>query len=286
MNKFNLVFVLLFILFPAKGSARTQVGTSQLKEDSLKSELLHVTRQYSVYLPESYTQSKSKEYPVLYLLHGHSHTNRDWGKDSKLQEIADGLINAGKVCEMIIIMPDAGRIQNGYFDMKGWAYEQFFFEEFLPSVEKKYRIKRDKSSRAIAGFSMGGGGATAYALKHPDLFSSVYAMSALMSLPEQERPQAMDSTFMRFGRSVLANDCIVLVNYTDLATLEKLRTIRWFVDCGDDDFLLNVNFLFYKAMQDAKIPCELRVRDGNHNWDYWCGSLYLALPFVSKNFGK
>jgi S-formylglutathione hydrolase FrmB len=133
---------------------------------------------------------------------------------------------------------------------------------------------------------MGGGGAAAYALKHPDLFSSVYAMSALMSLPRQERPQAMDSTFQEFGMSVLANDCIVLVNYADLATLEKLRTIRWFVDCGDDDFLLDVNFSFYKAMREAKIPCELRVRDGNHNWDYWCVSLSIALPFASEVFQR
>lgn len=286
MKIYNLFFVLLLILLPMRGWAQSSKGTSFLKEDSIKSELLHVTRQYSVYLPESYAQSKDKEYPVLYLLHGHSHTNRDWGKDANLQEIADRLIDTGKVCEMIIIMPDAGRIQNGYFDMKGWPYERFFFEEFLPSIEKKYRIKQDKSSRVIAGFSMGGGAAAAYAIKHPDLFSSVFAMSALMSLPKQERPQAMDSTFVEFGRSVLANDCIVLINYSDLATLEKLRAIRWFVDCGDDDFLLNVNFLFYKAMEEAKIPCELRVRDGNHNWDYWRASLSLALPFASESFGE
>ena len=64
-------------------------------------------------------------------------------------------------------------------------YEDFFFEEFLPYVENKYPIIGDKKNRAVAGLSMGGGGATGYGLWHADKFASVYAMSALMSIPEE-----------------------------------------------------------------------------------------------------
>lgn len=284
MNSCRFFVVLCFILFPAKLSAQTNAGSSRIMEDSIKSNVLNVTRKYTVYLPESYSKTTDKTYPVLYLLHGHSHRNNDWVRDGKLQEIADQMVTAGKACEMLVIMPDAGSIRNGYFNMKGWAYETFFFEEFIPFIENKYRITQNKLSRAIAGFSMGGGGATAYALKQPNLFSAVYAMSALMTLPKQDRVQVMDSTFMNFGKSVLANDCISLVLHTDEATLEKLRTVHWFIDCGDDDFLLGVNFLFYEAMKEAKIPCEFRVRDGNHNWEYWSSALHMALPFVSDSF--
>jgi len=269
-----------FAIFPDK------TAKGQVRVDSIKSEVLNVTRMYSVYLPESYSTQTEKKYPVLYLLHGLNDNNNGWLKYGHLQDVADQITDAGKACEMIIIMPDAGRLKDGYFNTEGWPYETFFFKEFIPFIEKKYRITADKQHRAIAGYSMGGGGATAYALKHPDMFSSVYAMSALMSLPVQDRVPVMDPKMAELGESVLANNCIAFVTYTDESTLEKLRTIRWFVDCGDDDFLLEVNFSFYKEMRKAKIPCQLRVRDGNHNWEYWQSALYMALPFVSDGFGK
>ena len=59
-----------------------------------------------------------------------------------------------------------------------------------------------------------------------------------------------------------------------------------YVDCGDDDFLFDYNIEFYQAMRDAKIPCQLRVRDGGHVWEYWRNSLYNLFPFMSRTFGK
>ncbi|NCB08225.1 MAG: esterase family protein, partial [Bacteroidia bacterium] len=254
-------FTFIFMVILSNLSFELQAGTSvhgQVSEDNIKSKVLNVTRKFMVCLPESYSTATDKKYPVLYLLHGHSHRNNDWVRDGKILELVDQLADANKICEMIIIMPDAGSIRNGYFDMNGWNYETFFFDEFVPFVEKKYRITEDQPARAIAGFSMGGGGAVAYALKHTEMFSSVYAMSALMTLPRQERAPVRNPEMEEFGRSVLANDCIALVVHSDEATLEKMRTVRWFVDCGDDDFLLDVNFRFYQEMQNAKIPCELR----------------------------
>ena len=282
-------FTFIFTVILSTLTFELLAGTSvqcQVSEDSINSKVLNVTRKFTVCLPKSYSTATDKKYPVLYLLHGHSHRNNDWVRDGKIVELVDQLTDADKICEMIIIMPDAGSIRNGYFDMNGWNYETFFFEEFVPFVEKKYRIAGDQPGRAIAGFSMGGGGATAYAQKHPELFSSVYAMSALMTLPRQEREPVRNAEMEEFGRSVLANDCIAFVANTDEATLEKLRTVRWFVDCGDDDFLLDVNFSFYQEMKNAKVPCQLRVRDGNHDWEYWQVALKMALLFVSEGFGK
>lgn len=286
VKEYKFLFILYFILGSATGFCQSP-DRSIVREDSLKSNVLKVTRKYTVYLPIGYEQSKDNKYPVLYLLHGHSHRNNTFVEDGKLQQIADKLIKNGSSSPMIIVTPDANRVKNGYFDTNRWPYETFFFEEFIPYIETKYRISGNQSSRAVAGFSMGGGGAVAYAIKHPDMFGSVYAMSALMTLPKPKARSAVTNpkpNYMEFGQSVLANDCIVLIENIDQATLEKLRKIKWFVDCGDDDFLLDVNTKFCRAMKEAKVPFELRIRDGDHNFEYWTSCLYLTLPFVSNTF--
>ena len=83
---------------------------------------------------------------------------------------------------MIIVMPDASSGRKGYFNSldNKWNYEDFFFQEFMPYIEKEYRIKSEKRFRAVAGLSMGGGGAFIYALRHPDIFSSACPLSANM----------------------------------------------------------------------------------------------------------
>lgn len=298
MHQFKKLFFLAVfaVIFSVQAHALPLISQVESKTiiDSMSSKILNVTRKYSVYLPKSYSVHAEKKYPVLYLLHGLYDNNKGWLEGGNLQCIANEVIDSNKACEMIIVVPDAGTVKDGYFNTEGWPYETFFFDEFIPYIEKTYRIFGDKSHRAITGYSMGGGGATAYALEHPDMFSSVYAMSALMSLPKRDRTvqpkqdaePVKDPKMMEFGKSVLANDCIVRISFSDGATLEKYRTIRWFLDCGDDDFLLDVNYSFYQEMKKANVPCEFRVRDGGHDWKYWQSALQMALPFVSDGFGK
>ena len=69
-------------------------------------------------------------------------------------------------------------------------------------------------------------------------------------------------------------------------TKAMLRTVHWFLDCGDDDMLVNDTFELYKKLRLARINTELRVRNGSHNWEYWRASLRQALPFASRNFDK
>lgn len=85
-----------------------------------------------------------------------------------MRQIADEAFAAGLAHPMVIVMPDAsGEGENhtglhmGYFDVPGWPYERFFFEEFMPQIESRYRILADKQHRAIAGLSMGGGATAA-----------------------------------------------------------------------------------------------------------------------------
>lgn len=260
--------------------------------DSIFSKNLNCWQKYNVYLPTGFEKS-AKQYPVVYLLHGLYGNYSNWDKSGGMKLIADELIGTGEACEMVIVMPNAGdsdvrNYQNGYFNVEGWPYEDFFYKEFLPEVEKKYRIIGDKEHRAVMGLSMGGGGSVVYCQRHPDMFSSCYAMSAWLDNKMGQvggKNQKKDKLFI-VCQSVSDNSAIDFVEKADEATVKKLRTVKWFIDCGDDDFLMDLSVLLYQKMRDKKIKAELRINNGVHNWEYWHLALRNALPFASRNFAK
>ena len=298
MRKIFLAITFALIAFTTSAQDSDQIrqwmrNMSRVEEKTIHSEILNADRNYTVYLPAGYANNTDKQYPVLYLLHGMNGTNKDWAGRGHLQDVMDQLRAAGEVCDMIVISPNAGGnigegVWNGYFDMDGWAYERFFFEEFLPAVEKEYRIKGDKASRAIAGLSMGGGGSTSYAQRHADMFCVCYAMSALMHLdaPQAQAPRDEKDKMWHLTKAVNKLSCVDYVTNADDKTKEALRTVAWYVDCGDDDFLFECNMNLVLAMRKAGVPYQLRVRDGGHTWEYWHSALYDALPFVSRIFAK
>ena len=292
MKKIYLILsaVCLFLTAQAQAPWGPQ---SKVVTDTIYSEILKVDRAYTIYLPKSYEVDKTRSYPVLYLLHGVMGINTSWFTDQRAGEVADLLMASGEACEMIIVSPNAGGNPykgdwNGYFNMPGWAYEDFFYKEFLPHIEKTYRVKADKQHRAIAGLSMGGGGTTSYAQRHPDMYCAAYAISALMDIPEVGAmpSQNPDDKMAILTKSVQEHSCIKYVQNADETTKEQIRSVKWYVDCGDDDFLLDRNIEFFHAMRQAQIPLEFRVRDGGHVNEYWHSALYTCLPFVSRCFGK
>ncbi len=258
---------------------------------SIDSKVLGAPRAYTVILPAGYDENPDKEYPVLYLFHGMYGENTEWSKKAKAGIEMTMMVNEFRCHPMVIVTPYAGGKdvkveQNGYFDVPNWPYETFFFEEFIPFIESEYRIVGDKKHRAIAGLSMGGGGATAYAQKHPDMFCASYAMSAWLGLNDfgDKNYEGKTDKLSYLYQGVDRNDCVNFVKNADAETVEKLKTVNWFVDCGDDDFLLDINLLYYQTMRDKGIPCQLRVRDGAHKWEYWHTALATCLPFVSISF--
>ncbi|MEN8229465.1 MAG: alpha/beta hydrolase family protein [Bacteroidota bacterium] len=256
---------------------------------SMESKILKMERKYAVYLPPDY-ESSERSYPVLYLLHGMGDDQTGWVQFGEVLHIADKAINDGSATPMIIVMPDANTGTVGYFnDMEDkWRYEDFFFEEFMPYVEKTYRIKGEKQYRAVSGLSMGGGGTFVYALHHPELFSSAAPLSAYcgaLSVEELEghmkkmgmetgSKEQMEAWYKRYSVLELIN------NMPD----DQKESVRWFIDCGDDDFLYEGNSLVHIAMRKKEIPHEYRIRDGEHNWTYWRASLPVVLSFVSEAF--
>jgi len=292
-NSFRKTLIILCAAFLSLSlSAQPWMRGSKVVSDSLYSENLSCYRTYTVFLPDGYDKS-GESYPVLYLLHGMGGTDKGWIRGENLKPVLDLLTQSGESVPMIVVCPNAGGpvdkgFKNGYFNMKDWAYEDFFYKEFVPFIEGKYRIKADKAHRAIGGLSMGGGGAVSYAQRHPGMFCAAYAMSALVNIPKgAEHPTPdPDDMMSTLTRSVIEHSCIKYVEEADDATKQNLRSVKWFVDCGDDDFLLDRNLEFYRAMRSAGVPCELRVRDGGHTSEYWHTALYTCLPFVSRVFGK
>ncbi|MFA5768314.1 MAG: alpha/beta hydrolase-fold protein [Bacteroidales bacterium] len=249
--------------------------------DSLESSILKEVRHFAVYLPESYENNPERDYPVLYLLHGGGGSWRDWGRVGNMARIADRLISAREVREMIIVMPDAGSTLMTYFNGGDWNFEDHFFQEFMPFVESRYRIRPEKGSRAIAGLSMGGQGSVMYGCHRPDLFSVVYAMSAYLYKMELSMFNEDDPVNRDIQQRVEDNNAVKYISGISAEEAVPLRSVIWVIDCGDDDFTYRANVEFSLAMKEKKIPVQIRIFDGAHSWEYWQSALGRALPYIS-----
>jgi len=253
------------------------------------SKILKTERNFAIYLPPDYETSQ-RSYPVLYLLHGAGDDQTGWVQFGEVLQITDEAIKEGKATPMIIVMPDAYTTRLGFFnDIRGdWNYEDYFFKELIPYVENTYRIKSEKRYRSVAGLSMGGGASFMYALHHPELFSSACPLSAYtgpLTVAElQHNLKNYRNTEVSYE---VAKDYFPEHNALSLIenmTKEQIESVRWFIDCGDDDFLYEGNSLVHIALRKKEVRHEFRIRDGEHNWTYWRESLPEVLKFVSDTF--
>jgi S-formylglutathione hydrolase FrmB len=209
-----------------------------------------------------------------------------------VQYIADQWHKAsGK--EFIIVIPDGGNYwyMNDYQGVS--PYEDYFMQELIPSIEKTYRVRTERSGRFIAGLSMGGHGSLHFSVKYPKLFSKCYAMSPGI-FTNEDFAQLPPAQYKKYGLTEVLGDLQGQDRITDLykknMLLEMIQTmsasdlkmVKFFVDCGDDDFLLVGNMALMQLMRAKEMNAEFRIRDGAHNWIYWKESLRMALPFFSE----
>jgi enterochelin esterase-like enzyme len=225
---------------------------------SMPSKILKMDRKYALYLPPDYETSQ-RSYPVLYLLHGYTDNQTGWVQFGEIMHIADAAIKSGKATSMIIVMPDADTGIPGYVnDAKGeWRYEDFFFQEFIPYIEKTYRIRSDKHYRAVAGLSMGGGGSFYYALHHPELFSSACPLSAATDAAILDSLTNFSYTKGITGKA--KEDYYKKYNVLDLIENmpdDQIKAVRWYIDCGEDDFLIEGNSMVHLAIHKKGLTQE------------------------------
>src|SRR5882757_884735 len=185
-KKTGLFLLSCFFILTVAGQPTGKV----IEQSVVRSSILGRDVRYTIYLPPDYTSS-DRTYPVVYLLHGYTDDNTGWLQFGEINRYADKAIAEGTIPPMIIIMPngDSSFYINSYDGKEN--YEDFFVNEFMPAVEKEFRIKAEKKYRGVAGLSMGGYGTLIYALKHPDLFAAAAPFSAavwdddaLVAMPE------------------------------------------------------------------------------------------------------
>ncbi|WP_102407796.1 alpha/beta hydrolase [Parabacteroides bouchesdurhonensis] len=268
------------------------VGYSQSSTfESLKfqSKKLGKEVSYSIYLPSDYNTS-SRNYPVLYLLHGYTDDETMWLQAGEVKTIADRAIEDGDAAQMIIVMPDAwDTFYINQYDGKA-SYEDMFFEELIPYIEKTYRARPKKEYRAVAGLSMGGYGSFIYSLHHPDYFAACAPLSAAV-FDDQVMKQRQENThkdlFARlYGPGLNHWHKNSVLQILSELTPDNLPQVRYYIDCGDKDALLDGNFQAHKLMQQKGIQHEFRVHGGGHTWTYWRTALPEVLKFISVSFRR
>jgi enterochelin esterase-like enzyme len=287
---------LLFALLALPLSLLAQKG-QVLEGRTLKSQILGRDVRYTIYLPADYA-SGERRYPVTYLLHGYTDDDTGWLQFGEVNRYADAAMASGEVPPMIIAMPDGG-VAWYINDTEGKErYEDFFIKEFMPHIEATYRARPKKEFRAVAGLSMGGYGTFIYALKYPDLFAVAAPLSAAV-IPDVEMEKMPDDRFnvifaklyapgnlkgkARLTEHWYKNSVLKLIAN---AKPEDLKKVRWWVDCGDGDFLIKGNLELAALMTDKQVPFEFRVRDGVHDWTYWRTGITDALRFIGVSFRR
>ena len=298
MNSFlskHFAAALVLLAFTSRSYSQIAHGTVQ-EGITIDSKALGKPVRYTVYLPPDY-ESSHRLYPVVYLLHGYTDNDTGWLQFGEANRLADEGIASGAIPPMILVMPDGGvsfYINN--FD-NSLRFEDFFTKEFIPFIEGKYRIRAEKQYRGIAGLSMGGYGTLVYALRHPDLFAACAAFSSAV-LSDEEVLAESDDEWNRifgpvFGTGLKGKDRITdhLKSYSPLhlvreAGADKVKSVRFYIDCGDDDSLGKGNALLHILLSDLKIPHEFRVRDGGHSWGYWRTGLPEGLKFIGTSFRR
>ncbi len=205
-----------------------------------------------IYTPPGYQANSKEKYPVLYLLHGTTDTEETWTKVGRAHVIADNLIAQGKAKPMIIVMP-YGRaypvIDKYSGSLRNWdnlqAFKEDFFGSLMPFVEKNYRTLNDKKSRAIAGFSGGGGTTLYFGLNNMDKFSYVCGFA----------PGMLENEFDRNNAGAFESP-------------EKTnRQLKLFwIGVGQEDGLYAVNQKYMALLTQKGIKHEPFISDGGHTW--------------------
>jgi S-formylglutathione hydrolase FrmB len=183
-----------------------------------------------VVTPPGYDENPDKRYPVVYFLHGYWAPPQAQQEAFRLDATVQAAAEAGN--EVIVVMPDGfSKLRGGFYSSSPTVgdYESYVARDLVEWVDANYRTIAKRDSRGLSGHSMGGYGTIRIAMKHPDVFSSIYMMSACC-LP----PQPIDlATAQRV--EAMGEEDIAKAQFGELAAVSTLAT--WSPDPKDEGFL-------------------------------------------------
>lgn len=273
----------------AQGSHADKIECS-----SVSSTILGRSVNFCVVLPDGYDASSLKRYPSLYFLHGlfeNEHSLIDRGGE----QIWKNLTSQDQITDFIVILPDGGRSfyvnsQDGHE-----RYEDFFLQELVPEIDRRYRTVATAAERGVSGTSMGGYGALHLAMEHPDMFGSASAHSAAL-LPKFPTPIPSEGRWGFLARVIeepfgspinegywKANSPLTLAEHP-----ERFAHLHLYFDCGNHDrygFEEGAKLLDH-ILSGNSFPHEYALREGDHGWSYLHQYLQFSLRFHSKVFTR
>jgi len=286
------LFCVPFLLCQAHAQGRIDCN-------ALESRVLTQTVHYCVMLPPGYdtaTAGRSpRRYPVLYFLHGLGDNEQTFFKSGGWDLIED-LRQQGRISDFLIVAPEGRR--SFYINSADGRvrYGDFFIREFIPYIESRYSIRRERSARAISGVSMGGYGALRFAFAYPALFSSVSAQSAALIAESPRQTETMHAATPLNGLlgAVFGNP-VDLHHWNQNSPFvvakqnrARLRTtgLSIYLNCGrEDEFGFDKGAAeLHRQLQAEGIQHEFHLYPGNHGAAYFLAHLGETLMFHSRVF--
>lgn len=152
-------------------------------------------RDVLVFLPPSYAKERQRRYPVVYALHGYSIGAEQWSHEIHVPQTIEGAFALG-AREMIVVLPDSKTVHNGSMysgSVTTGDFENFIARDVVSYIDAHYRTIPERTSRGLAGHSMGGYGATRIGMKHADVFGSLYIMSPCCLAPRSATPATTEN---------------------------------------------------------------------------------------------
>jgi S-formylglutathione hydrolase FrmB len=247
-----------------------------------------------VALPADYALSTAVRYPTLYFLHGLFENERSWS-DRGGQQVLEDLVAHREIGKFLVVLPDGGKtFYVNSFDGHE-RYEDFFLQELVPAIDRKYRTIPRSAARGISGTSMGGYGALHLAMRHPDVFGSASAHSAAL-IPKIPNPMPSEGRWGFYSRALQgpfgsplnesyweANNPLTLADHP-----EAFASLKLYFDCGDHD---RYGFEEGALLLDQKLvakgfPHDFALRPGDHGWSYLTQYLKFSLLFHWRWFNQ
>lgn len=249
-------------------------------------------------LPADFADQPARQWPVLYLLHGCCDTYDAWTRSTDIERLSQR-------SPMIIAMPEGGAV--GFYSdwVTGPKWETFHTVELPDVLAREYRAS---SRQAIAGLSMGGFGALAYAARHPDQYAAVASFSGITHTLYAGHAQNSLGLVESQGEDPLAlwgdpdRDVDVWRQHNPYDLAERFKGRPVYISCGNgtpgpldptgtspDDIeksLYAENKAFAKRLKEAGVDAQIRLYGaGTHDWPYWERELGIAWPLLTKAVG-